>query len=590
ARLAALRDAESTRRSEAGGQLRTAEQLQQEIDELNTRATQAEEALRARTALVGLNARLQQETTLANQVAEPQVDRVLKTMLQEQMRGPLTRRRVLETLTTEFGLSLNDPIFAAARQHTDRSGRTYKDPAGALYFLTQPLVRKVGGQETVIPTDQAPVDVRQLDGILRGLLGEQRTVREARRARTEEQVTAASAAAFGSPNLGAQADQGRLPEEYRNRAQEKLKLLFQSLGVLDIAAANRAMESLRQVIADATAKMDGLGERSQLTLKRISTLLKDDVKDAESLSKVITALQEEFEELAEPVRREAMRTPEAGGGTSGNFRLNAFRKFESLSQYLFAGNMLYSAVNVASQMARTAVEVEATLTRIQGILDTKSPSAAAAIGRGVIDNAYSTGTNITESLRAAQTFAQIGANPQEVVRLSRAALTGQMGAGLEPQQATELLIASRNITNGRLAPEDLLDRIARIEARYAVSAQDLSEGIMRVGSLATQMQPDSLGVVDAFDTVNASITQIVERTRISGNQAATALRFIISRLSAPEVGRELQNDFGIRLAGDTPEQMRPLQDILQEISTRYNELRSSGNTVRASQLLTTFAG
>lgn len=367
--------------------------------------------------------------------------------------------------------------------------------------------------------------------------------------------------------------------------------LFQILNVDSVAKAEREISRLQKELGAVLGVIGKLDVKSQETLNNMSKLFGREIKDAKMLGEAMDDVAKKFSAAGTSVIDTASgATGEASSEASATFRGSVLRKMLSLSQYALAGSVVYTFANVVRQTTRSVIGFEADLKRIQGVLETRSAAAAGMIGRGVIDNAAAYGTDVQSSLRAAKTFAQIGASPTEVINLSRAALAGQVGAGLEPQQATELLIATRNITNERVAPMEILDRISKIEAQYAVSAQDLSEGIQRVGSLATQLQPGLIGSTDALDTVIGSITAIVERTRVSGNQAATALRFMISRLAAPEVARELQGTYGIRLAGDNPREMRPLQDILSEISDTYNRLRSNGETVKANELLTTFAG
>lgn len=377
--------------------------------------------------------------------------------------------------------------------------------------------------------------------------------------------------------------------------REKFKLaqddLFAVLNVKNMKEAEASIGRLKRELQKSADTMGALSQRSKDTLEQMAALFEQPIDNAEQLAEVLDQVLTAFRASGTLTTRVAGQVVGDGRPSTQprNMLGGIFDKVQSLWNYAAAGTVVYGFVNTLKQTASSLVTFEAELKRIQGVLDTRASAAAAQIGAGITQNALDYGVNVQESIRAAKTFAQIGANPQDVVSLSRAALVGQVGAGLEPQQATELLIAARNVTNERVQPMDILDRISNIEARYAVSAQDLSEGVMRVGSLATQLQPGTMGGVDALDTVIGAVTTIVERTRISGNQAATALRFMVSRLSAPDVSRDLQERFGIRLAGDTPNQLRPLQDILAEIAEKYQGLLKT-NSVQASELLTTFAG
>jgi TP901 family phage tail tape measure protein len=158
-----------------------------------------------------------------------------------------------------------------------------------------------------------------------------------------------------------------------------------------------------------------------------------------------------------------------------------------------------------------------------------------------------------------------------------------------------MLVATRNVFDNAIKPFEVLDRIARLEARYAVSTNDLSQAIQRAGPLFEQFQPQSMGSVTSLDLLTGATTSIVEQTRVTGNQAATSLRFMLSRLAQPDVAKKLQDQFGINLAGASPTEMRPASEILKDISTKYQELMTpdaQGNTrsLEAANLLVTFAG
>jgi hypothetical protein len=266
-------------------------------------------------------------------------------------------------------------------------------------------------------------------------------------------------------------------------------------------------------------------------------------------------------------------------------------KARTLTQYLTGGFFIYGAVQGVSNLTREVTNLESELAKIRGIFPNRGLNDILQVEAGAVKASQDYGTSLRETVALTKTFAQLGLTPEASVKETRAALLGARGAGLEPAQAVETIIAVRNLSDERTGSVDILDRISRIEARNAVTAQDLSIALQRVGSLAVQLQPQREGFADAFDTVIAATTQIVEETRVTGNQAATSLRFIFARLTAPEIAGKLQNRFGIRLAteeGGT--ELRPLIDILGDIAKQYELLSTSGRTIEAAQLLQTVAG
>lgn len=314
--------------------------------------------------------------------------------------------------------------------------------------------------------------------------------------------------------------------------------------------------------------------------------------DPNNISAVAKKYGEVNRELAQmydglmKVSRASLDAEKAGGTFLDRFGA----KLRNLSYYVMAGGVVYTIASQLRQAMSDAVGLEADIARIQGVLNTRSSLQAQAAGSGIMQAAMDYGVPLREALRSGKLFAQTGLGAGETVEMTRATMAATVGADLPTGQATELLIAVKNITDDQVKAMEIVDRISRIESQYAVSATDLSNAIQRAGSLAAQLQPQALGAIDALDLVIGASTEIISRTRISGEQAATSLRFIFSRLAAPEVARSLQDRFGIRLAGDDPRQLRPLQDILSDIAKTYNDLKSSGRTVEANQLLSTFAG
>jgi len=389
----------------------------------------------------------------------------------------------------------------------------------------------------------------------------------------------------GATNMRAELGESLrfLTEAAEKRA--KIAAELQGLGDPEDARGKKRRESLlgRQALFDKATGSEFSRLQDRGLLKHTDAKTIDVV--ASKYGAVNGELQKMFDLLLQ-VTGASVEASKAGG----SFGDRVISKFQNLAAYVTAGGVVYQVASQLRMAMSQTIGMEADLANIRGVLNTRSAMEAQYIGAGIMDAATKYGVPLRQSLQAGKLFAQTGVSPEQTVSLTQASLAAQVGANIEAGQATEMLIAVENITQRQVTEFDILDRISRIEAQYAVTAQDLARAIQRAGSLATQLQAQSLGSADALDLVIGAATTIIERTRVTGDQAATSLRFIISRLAAPEVARALQSRFGIRLAGDTPNQLRPLQDILGEIASTYNNLRREGNTIQAQQLLATFAG
>lgn len=270
-------------------------------------------------------------------------------------------------------------------------------------------------------------------------------------------------------------------------------------------------------------------------------------------------------------------------------------KLKALSMYTGAGFFVYGAVQQIRSSLSEVVRLEAEVTRVQGILGETGRASGTRIQNTVLTAASDYGVTTSEALQQYKLIAQSGVGGGTAAateRFTRASLLGSQAAQLDPQQSSELLLAVNAQSRGRVNPFDILDRISEVERRNAVTSQDLALGIQRVGAVATQFQSRPIGGMDQFDLINGLQTAIVEQTRVGGNQAATSLRFMLARLGSSRVTSQLQDDFGIKLGGNSPDEFRPLMDIMSDIAARYQELKKEdgGQGIKAAQLLTTFAG
>ena len=272
--------------------------------------------------------------------------------------------------------------------------------------------------------------------------------------------------------------------------------------------------------------------------------------------------------------------------------------FRTLGQYAGAAAVVYPIFQSIQDALSAGVQLETLMARIQGILPAKFMSDRLEIRKSIVSVAREYGVDILDAARAAQVFAQTGEGAVATTEDLADAMRAVQAIGLNPDQAEELLIAVKNITyeydkqKSTVSGPEILDRIARVEARRAVSAQDLANALKQVGPLARQLRGDFVGLADELDVVAAATTQIVQSTRVSGAQAATSLRFMLARIGRPEVLKQLEKFGNIKLGtlASQGKQLRPLIEIIYELSTAYNGLIKQGKGAEANRLLVSIAG
>ena len=275
-------------------------------------------------------------------------------------------------------------------------------------------------------------------------------------------------------------------------------------------------------------------------------------------------------------------------GTNKRFR-GFGTAVRTVAQFAGASAIVFQLANSLRDAVTNAIQFEDAMKRIQGVLATRSLSEALKIEEGIIHGARQYGIELLEVAKAAEIFAQQGLRAQEIVRELNATLSAVRGAGLSISQAKELLTAVRNVTNEEVKSLEILDRISRVSARRAIESGALAEALQAAGPIARQLRGDIVGITDELDIVIAATTTVVERTRVTGKQAATSLKFVLSRLGRPQVLKSLQDIGGVELgtADSGGLAFRPLLEILFELSEAFEKLQG---TAKATQFAVALGG
>lgn len=491
------------------------------------------------------------------------------------------RQAVEKRLREAFLTTYSDVSF---RVRKDKDGNVVRDASGVEML------------ETVRGPERARIDVR------RGMeeISKIRQEREQELRAAQERLQAAELERqqyIEKLKTGGLAP-GRNAADYRKEIEDRITSAQQDLTKLTGSdtrgGQQRYIDRQKERFSEIEKEIKQIEDRQQRLYTKLSALLEKPVTNAKELDSTVRQLEETFKQLADATRKAGNELLEMDAPSKGFFS-GLGNRFRSLFEYATAGSVVYGIANKVRTTVTELNQIDTELARLQGLFDGRSPASRVQVSEAAFNTAVEYGTTPLQTLQSARTFAQTGAGPAESIQLARGALASQIALNIDPNTATEMLVSTRNVFDNRIAPFELLDRIARLEARYAVSANDLSLSVQRAGPLFKQFQTQSIGNVDPLDLLLGSTTSIVEKTRVTGNQAATSLRFMLSRIAQPDVARSLQDDFGIMLGGANPNELRPISEILKDISAKYKELMTpdaSGKTrsADAASLLVTFAG
>jgi TP901 family phage tail tape measure protein len=223
-----------------------------------------------------------------------------------------------------------------------------------------------------------------------------------------------------------------------------------------------------------------------------------------------------------------------------------------------------------AELLRTGVEVQKILADIAAISG-QSGAELSKFGDSIFDVAKNTSQSFKVAAQAALEFSRQGLTTDETIRRTNDALTLVRFTTLNAAEAVDVLTAATNsFSDTGITTSEILNKLVAVDTKFAVSAEDLANGLARAGSIAQEV-----GV--SFDELNAAITITQERTARGGAVIGNALKTIFTRLRSDEtvnalrsIGVESLNAQG-GLKGAIP--------LLQEVATKIENL-SGGERVQ----------
>ena len=158
-------------------------------------------------------------------------------------------------------------------------------------------------------------------------------------------------------------------------------------------------------------------------------------------------------------------------------------------------------------------------------------------------------------------FARQGLNAEETAKRVSAAMTLSALSGMKAKDATEALTAAVNtFNNANLDAITIVNKLAQADAKFAVSSEDLAEGIKRSAAAAIDAKVN-------FAELGALITSLQQNTARGGAVIGNSLKSIFTRIQSPEVLNQLEK-LGIKVRetnGETLSAMVILETMLRYI-------------------------
>ena len=218
--------------------------------------------------------------------------------------------------------------------------------------------------------------------------------------------------------------------------------------------------------------------------------------------------------------------------------------------------------NAFANLVKTGIEVQKTLADI-GAVSGKSGAELSKFGDQLFEAGKMTGQSFQTAAQAALEFSRQGLSAEETLKRTTDALTLTRFTSLKASEAVDVLTAAANsFSETGITTAQIINKLVAVDTKFAVSAEDLANGLARAGSIAQEV-----GV--SFDELNAAITVAQERTARGGAVIGNALKTIFTRIRSDETVKALQ-DIGI-FSRDAEGNLKPAIQLLTELSAKLDQ-------------------
>ncbi len=343
----------------------------------------------------------------------------------------------------------------------------------------------------------------------------------------------------------------------------------------EITQTAKALGAVGNRASGAAVDMSKLEESSRKTERAMNRMLKVSIKSARATGANATSTRElarQVERSIDPIDKYTAILGKKNAVTqkalsSEDKVIAKFKQtFGRLGIYAVATGVIYAFVQAMRTVITTMIDVQYGMAQLEKVMI--SGTNFEEVERGFFRIAKRYGLSIQDVISSGKIFAQQGLNQVEVLALTETALLGVTAANLGEQQAVEALTAATKIYNIEAAKSvGVIDKLARVQARHAVTAKDLADAIRVVGPVVKILDGN-------IDDVIGTTAALVAITRKSGKEVANSLKTIFARLARPITRTKFKAIADVEIMQD-PKTFKPLMRILGELRDRWDQLSNA---------------
>lgn len=230
-------------------------------------------------------------------------------------------------------------------------------------------------------------------------------------------------------------------------------------------------------------------------------------------------------------------------------------------------------------LVKTTIDVEKRLKDINVVLGTDSKSLA-KFGDSLFKIAKQTGQSFDVVAEAATELSRQGLSIEKTLQRAKDAMILTRLSGLDAASSVEALTASLNTFNEvGIDSTVIINKLAKVDAAFAVSSADLAEALKRVGASAQ-------GAGVNLDELLAIVTAAQQKTARGGSVIGNSFKTIFTRIQRPEVLNQLE-ELGVAVRTVSGETL-PAIRILKSLADTYDKLGPAQKSLVSEQVAGVF--
>ncbi len=305
--------------------------------------------------------------------------------------------------------------------------------------------------------------------------------------------------------------------------------------------------------------------------------------DSRQAQREVARLQKQIDALSKSMGG-AMKGVGAGGGgdkvralgtglSKATVRADEFTKsLEASNARVIAfgasAGLIMQVDRALKAMVSSAIKVEKAMADVNVVMNA-STKTLDKFGRGMFKVAKETAQGFDTVAEAATELARQGLGMEQTLSRTKDALILTRLTGMNAADAVKSLTAAVNSFNKEgVTSAQVINKMAKVDAAFAVSSEDLAKSISRVGSSAVDA-----GV--SLDQLMAITTAVQQKTARGGAVIGNAFKTIFTRIQRSDVQKKLK-DIGVATT-DMNGKMLDGVTVLENLS------RSFGTLTKAQQ-------